>query len=317
MDKKEKYREFCDQERSIPLFSRAWWLDAVCGEDNWNVCLVQKGNEIWAAMPYYHYKKLGISRIVQPQLTQTLGPWIRHSGAKYSKALAWEKDLMEALINQLPSYHYFSQRWHYSRTNWLPFYWKGFSQTTRYTYVIEDLSDLERVYSNFEHSKRKNINKAREVVRVVFHIPAEEFYQNHQMTLASQGENISYSECLFNRLYRAAYERNCGVTIGAYDLNENMHAALFIVWDEESAYDLISTIDPQFRTFGAASLLVKEAIAHVATQTKKFDFEGSMIEGVERSFRQFGAKQLPYFQVKRTPSRILRTLKFLRDLRFK
>ena len=45
-----------------------------------------------------------------------------------------------------------------------------------------------------------------------------------------------------------------------------------------------------------------------------FDFEGSMIEPVERSFRQFGAKQTPYFSVSKTPSRLLKTLFFVKDM---
>ena len=47
MTNKEKYYTFCDIEKTIPIFSQAWWLDAVCGDD-WDVCLVEKGNEIYA-----------------------------------------------------------------------------------------------------------------------------------------------------------------------------------------------------------------------------------------------------------------------------
>ena len=31
-----------------------------------------------------------------------------------------------------------------------------------------------------------------------------------------------------------------------------------------------------------------------------YDFEGSMIEGVEESFRHFGAAQTPYFTIRKT-----------------
>ena len=38
MTNKEKYYTFCDIEKTVPIFSQAWWLDAVCGDD-WDVCL--------------------------------------------------------------------------------------------------------------------------------------------------------------------------------------------------------------------------------------------------------------------------------------
>ena len=69
-----------------------------------------------------------------------------------------------------------------------------------------------------------------------------------------------------------------------------------MIWDAETAYDLISTIDPEYRNSGAASLAVYEIIKYVKTQgITGFDFEGSMIEGVENSFRKFGTVQTPYF----------------------
>jgi hypothetical protein len=51
-----------------------------------------------------------------------------------------------------------------------------------------------------------------------------------------------------------------------------------------------------------------EAIKFASTVTKRFDFEGSMIEPVERFFRAFGAKQTPYFALTHRPSRWLNTV---------
>jgi lipid II:glycine glycyltransferase (peptidoglycan interpeptide bridge formation enzyme) len=293
---KDIYRELCKIEDTIPVFSKPWWLDAVAA-NNWDVSIVDNGGEVKASMPYILKSKFGLRVIKQPPLTQNLGPWIRPTNLTYTKKLAREKDLMEQLIEQLPKHDIFRQSWHYSQTNWLPFYWKGFQQTTRYTYVIEGIKNLDIVFSNFDHSKRKNIKKAQKYVSVVFDISADEFYRNHKMTLAKQNAAISYNYKYFKRIYDAAYSNSSGKTIAAYDADGNLHAALFIIFDDMSAYDLISTIDPTYRKYGAASLLVKEAIRYSAQIVDKFDFEGSMIEPVERSFRRFGARQIPYYQV--------------------
>src|SRR5690554_1433257 len=152
MISKGKYRNLCEVEHSIPIFSKDWWMDAVCGKENWDVLLVEKNNEIIAALPYYLRKKYIYSYISQPKLTQTNGLWIKYpNNQKYSTKLAYEKKVMGEIINQLESLgvDYYSQHFHHSITNWLPFYWSGYQQTTRYTYVIEQTDNIDLVFNGF------------------------------------------------------------------------------------------------------------------------------------------------------------------------
>lgn len=300
LNNKDKYRNLCAEESSIPIFSKDWWLDAVCGDGAWDVDLVEQDGRIIASLPYFQTKKYGMHIVSMPKLTQTMGVWMRYpENQDMFERMECEKEIIQEIVNGggALDVDLFQQNFHYSFTNWLPFSWSGFEQTTRYTYVIDDLSDLDLVFENFEHAKRKNINKAKQIVEIKFDLSAKNFYENHKLTLAKQNQKISYGYDLFARIYQSAYRHNAGKTIYAIDKQGNMHAALFIIWDDASAYDLISTIDPEYRTSGAASLLVREIIRYVATRTKRFDFEGSMIENVENSFRQFGAVQKPYFTI--------------------
>lgn len=98
---KELYRNLCDSEATIPLFSQAWWLDAVAG-DNWDVALVKKGNQVIGALPYVVKKKYGFTLLTQPSLTQTLGPWIKPTQKSYPKKLAYEKDVLGSLQASFP-----------------------------------------------------------------------------------------------------------------------------------------------------------------------------------------------------------------------
>jgi len=296
---KNRYRQFCQTEPSIPIFSKDWWLDAVCGKDNWNVVIVEKGDKIVATMPYYIRTKIGRKLMVQPLLTQTLGPWIRPSQAKYAKQLAEQKDLMFALIEQLPKYDYFAQNFHYSITNWLPFYWKGFQQTTRYTYVIDDLTDMDLVWKGTQENIRTDIRKARNRfnIRVKINLDIEKFLAINELTFKRQGMTLPYSSKLVKHLDEACQFNNARIMFFAEDEKGQIHAAIYIVWDNNSAYYLMGGGHPELRNSGATSLLMWEAIQFATTVTKKFDFEGSMIESVERFFRGFGARQVPYFTV--------------------
>src|SRR5690606_16086214 len=116
-----------------------WWLDALAGPGGWDVVLAEKGGQIVGAMPFTARSWFGFKWLTTPPLTHGLGPWIRPSRAKAANFRGYEKDVMEALIDELPGFDPFVQDWHHSRRNWLPFYWKGFSQTARYTYLLPDI----------------------------------------------------------------------------------------------------------------------------------------------------------------------------------
>jgi hypothetical protein len=307
---KIKYRDFCKKENGIPIFSQDYWLDAVCGEDKWDVAILEKNNEIIASMPYYRVKKFIYSGIQLPLFTPKMGPYVRYpENLKSYDRLSFEKEVFSALIDKLPRTDFFVQGFHPSVTNWLPFYWKGYKQTTKYTYIIDDLTNTDKVFEEFNYAKKKNIKKAESMLEVKFDLTAEAFYQNHVLTLKKQNQKILYPFRVFENIYNAAYSRERGKTIYAVDKAGNLHGALFVVWDDNSAYNLISTIDPDLRNSGSASLLIKEIIRYVATRTKMFDFEGSMIENVENSFRQFAAKQVPYFKIMKYNSWVLKIVK--------
>jgi hypothetical protein len=60
--------------------------------------------------------------------------------------------------------------------------------------------------------------------------------------------------------------------------------------------------DPDLRNSGAHSLLLWDSILFTSRFVKKFDFEGSMNENIERFFRAFGGRQMPIMNVYKKPS---------------
>ena len=49
MTNKERYQQLCDAEPSICVYDQPWWMDAVCGADNWDVLLYEKNGSILVA----------------------------------------------------------------------------------------------------------------------------------------------------------------------------------------------------------------------------------------------------------------------------
>lgn len=312
---KERYRVFCENNRTIPLFLQAWWMEAACIGKSWDVLLYEEKGEIVAFFVFHHLKKHGFKVIVQPQLTQYSGLWINYPDViSASKKVSLEKKIMTYFIEQLDAlgFTYFELNFHPSVTNWLPFYWNGFEQTTRYTYRINDISNADNCFSTFAKVKQQHILNAEKKLRVDFSLSGKDFYLITRQNLLKNKQQISYAEKLFLSLYNAAISRKQAFIIAVRDENDTVHAATFIVWNNVSAYYLITTINPDFRGSGASSLMVWTAIKTLSQKVKAFDFEGSMSENIEHSFRQFGGEQTPYFKIYKHKSALFKMFWALR-----
>lgn len=313
---KDKYKAHCAKEPTIPLFSQHWWLDATAGEESWDVALVEENGEIVASMPYTIKKKWGFTIISQPVLTQTLGPWLPPSDAKYSRQLGLQKKRIQALFEQLPPFDYFQQNWHSSIQNWLPVYWMGFKQTTRYTYIIPDISNLDKVLSSFDSSYRNKIKKAEKTINIKVELPIEKFFEINSLTFARQNLETPYSLDFLKRHDDSLREKKQRVIFYAEDSEKRIHSSLYLTWDAQTAYVHLVGEDPELRNSGAGIALIWHAIQYASNELRlrHFDFEGSMLENVESVRRDCGGVQTPYFSISKTPSSLLKTAIFLREL---
>ena len=295
---KERYRRLCSEAAGLPLFSRDWWLDAACDGEKWDALIVERNGAVAAAMPLY-IPHPGI--VSMPVYTQSMGPWFapEASDAKYTHTLGKRQAICKAFTDALKDYPHFLQNFNYRVTDWLPFYWEGYRETTRYTYLLHDIQDEAALWENMSPNIRRNITKARERCGITVRkgISVEDFMDVQSLTFRRQHLSAPKGGDRLSRLIAACRERCQGDLWGACDDRGRLHAAAFVAWQESSAYYLAGGGDPALRSSGAHSLLLWECIRHAARYTATFDFEGSMIPGVERFFREFGAVQTPYFTI--------------------
>jgi hypothetical protein len=232
MHPKCKYRELCGTNVGTPLFSQDWWLDAAAGESNWDVCAVQPSGEIVASLPYYRTRKLLLDVIRMPHLTPSMSVWIRYpERRKYATRLAYEKEILSELIAGPPRLHYFYQHFHWSFANWLPFYWAGFRQSTRYTYVLECLEDPGALFAGFRENVRREIRKAEKQLRAVKDDDIEKLYDICKKSFERQNKKMPYTLALVKSIDEACRRRGCRKMWFAVDEKERIHSAVYIVWD--------------------------------------------------------------------------------------
>ncbi|MEZ6055211.1 MAG: GNAT family N-acetyltransferase [Planctomycetaceae bacterium] len=293
------------------IFQRPWWLDAVA-PGQWKALEVNRGGQLVARMPIAVERKLGQTLIAKPRLTQTLGPWLLPTDVKQSTRLTQEKEWMTELIDQLPPFSYFCQNFDYSVQNWYPFYLRGFEATVFYTYVIEDLSDMDKVVSGYDSKTRNTIRKGRNEISVRSDLGVEVLWDMTCKSFACSGNVPPYSFEFLARLHAACEANNACKLFFSEDSDGNVHGGLLVVHDEMSAYYLVGGSDPKFRQSAGYSLLVHEAIEYASTVSKVFNFEGSMVEPIERFMRGFGGTQKPIITV-RGYSRMMRLYRHLRE----
>ena len=220
--------------------------------------------------------------------------------------------LVEELLNSLPKHDVYNQGWDHLIFNWLPFVAR-LLQTTNIPIGLRIFLKLI-IYIKISKGIKRNLNKSKKLLKIHMNLDKSTFYNNHQRNLKKLKKNINYSRDYFYKIYEAAVKHNSGFIISAHDNEGNIHSSNFIIWDKNSAYNLISSIDPHFKSSGSQSLLIFEAIKFLSNKTKSFDFEGSMIQNVENSFRRFGAKQISYFNISRNSSKKAKILFALNNL---
>jgi hypothetical protein len=307
MTNKEAYILFCKKESEIPLFSKPWYLDVVCGEEGWDILMIKKGNEVAATMPFLKKKQFGFSLSRMPLITPYLGPYFTK---KFRSAKQREK-LMRVFIEQLPKFDFFDQNIHPSITNWLPFYWEGFEATVRYSFLIDLSQSLEEMFQEISSNYRNNkIAKAQKVIKIVSDRSLEEFYDVQKMTFEKQQMKVPYSFEFIKIFDSILGKENVRKVFFAIDGNEQIHSVAYLTWDKETAYFQMTGSNPKFRNSGASVMIIWEAIkfAKEVLEKKHFDFCGSVIEGIAKVRQEFGGEQVAYFNVKKFESKLLEFL---------
>lgn len=276
---------------SYCLFQDPWWLDLVAQGD-WDEVRIANGGEVIARLPYRKMRRYGARILTQPPLTPYLGPWYRDSTAKAASRFSERRQLTAELVAGLPKADFFAQNQWPKIPDCLPFLWEGFSQRTGYTHWLEQLTDVDALWRGFLEGTRREIRKAEKRVEIVESTDVDALLDLHERAFAQRGLAAPRKRPYVRTVVEGALRANRARLLLGRDADGNLHAANLMVFDERSAHYLLGGSDARYRTSGAASLLMWDAIRFAAARTRIFDFEGSMQEPIARFFRGFNPGML-------------------------
>ena len=266
-------------------------MEAVCAGKQWDVLLAKDDGRICGAMPFLYGKKLGVKYILQPQLTPWSGPWLQ-PGMDFNGRHATLGALADALRDQKAALC--MQCFSPEQTDWQPFHWRGFRQTTRYTYRIPSLSNIDALYRAAPRLRRRYDKGVEAECFVDPNLQLDEFVPFHIAYYGQKGQRDLIPEDLMRRVVTTCCRRNQGLLWGLRRRSDNrLMAAWFVAFDEQCAWSLLLAIG-QEAPHGAMSYLIWQVLRHLSTLTRSFDFEGGMDHNLAYFYSSFGAIQTPY-----------------------
>ncbi len=315
MTEKQIYRVFCQTSKTLPIFFYDWWLDVVCGPDNWDVVLfIDKANEIRGVWPFYRKKAFGFQISKHPVLTPFLGiHLLLPSDIKKSvKRYSFQRKVMKQLVEKLPSFHYFRQNFLPEFMNWQPLFLQNFRQTSYYTHLIDLSLEEKDLFANLSSKRRWEIKKAKEQgYQVIESDDIEKLYELSSHAFIRKGIKPPYSLENLKQLDQELRKRNLRKIYFCVDQKNQILAASYIILDQDKAYYLLGGIDHNLETTYPMSLVFWEKICRLKTLISTLDLEGSMPAEIEQLFTEFGGTKRRFYIITKTKSYLIDILYYL------
>lgn len=281
-------------EYTNSVFEQPWWLDVVA-EGKWEEIILKDENKIKARWSYVKERE----KILMPKLTQSLGFWIAKDIILQDHSFEERKKIIEELLGRLPAAKNVKISLDSNNNYFLPFYWKHYDISPKISYRLNDLSNIDLVYNRFSSVVKKNIKAAQKKVVIKEIDDIEILYHLISKTFEIQNRQNPISKELIKRIYDAAKINNAGKLLYAIDDLGQVYSGAFFVYDSRRCYYLLAGTDPLYRSSGANTLVIWEGIKFASKVSKEFDFEGSMIEGIERFFRKFGGVPVVRYSIRK------------------
>ena len=293
-------------------YAYSWYLDVVC--PMWETLVTE---DYAYVMPLPLKKKWGISYLIHPIWVQQLGVFSAHEVTT---------EIFESFRRRIP-YLMYDFNINYlnkgcvsclvSRVSCLKF-------LSKINLIIPHSKDIDTIRKGYNSNTKRNIAKAQKVGLTIREVKIEEFVSlwksenttmrwdlhatiqplveaaflqctvhNAQSTILSLGEKCTIiDEAVCSGLFVPRL-------FGVYK-DDKLIAALFGMQTRERFIYLIPVSNQAGKEHSAMFLLIDYIIENICCPNGlTFDCEGSMIEGVARFYRGFGAQEQPYASISR------------------
>lgn len=290
----QEWNNFVKVSPQGSVFNLSWYLD--CLNLDFKVLIVSdNSSKIFAGIVIV---KNEIRTFSNPIFVKHLGILFKNDSLRH-KDNALRYKLSTLLIVELKKYKTFDYFFHPKFLNWIPFYWNGFAQETRYTYQTDLTKSSDLIYSSFHEKLRNDIkNAVNNDIKVVTNPNINLFYSTINKTFLRQGSKAPFSKEKLINFIKKMNVHSSFMSFAAVDNDDNIIAVCGYVFSQNTSYLILNGIDIDKNTRGANALMIFESMKLLKEKgITIFDFEGSMLPGVEQFYRRFGAELVPYMRI--------------------
>lgn len=282
---KEKYNAFV-RNNYVPIFYREVFLDIVC-DDFWDVTLYEEEGKIRAAYIFMKKQKYFLNYIVQPKLCPYTGP-LFFNPKEVKKAYSY-------LLDHLPNHQVIIQDYFHD----LPML-EGFkhTDTTKHTHIFEADLNVDLLWEKQSINHRRVIRRAQKQLRYEEEEDMDVFLNFVNTTFQKRNKKVPNDPAVFKKLDMGLAKGGNRKIVKCTNDQNRIVAMCYFIKDEKWTYNMASSVVQDYKHYGI-NLIMWNEITATLKEGRSFDFEGSMIPGIDTFFSRFkGTKKMYYSRYK-------------------
>jgi len=289
---------YAELVKSASVFNFPQWLK-IYGPSLKLFGLFNNDNKLFGAFYWYTETRIAIKRLRVPPYSPHCGLFFSNPAQNRSSINSFNKEVKEKLVDFFDSSkkNLLTLAFPTSIVDLQSFTWKGYKVIPNYTYQINLAHSNEEIFKEFDSKNRNLINKVeKENYEIKPLTDKKILFEFLQQSLLAAKANV-YESILKAIVFDFINDQN-SFTYALKDASGNISSAVLCLYDDKACYYLLAGNNREHMINGANNLLVYKSILKAKELgCKIFDFEGSMIPGVEKFFRSFGGSLVPYYTI--------------------
>lgn len=294
---KQKWDACISKSTDPSIFVYSWYLDAVC--ETWSALIL---NDYEAVFPLAEKSKYKISYLYQPFFSRYFGVYTKGKlndalVAEFLNAIPEKFKFMEFCLNESNGHRA-----------------KGFDVKERKYQELDIKRTHETIQKGYSDNAKRNVKKAVQAgLKIRPDISPEKIVDLFKRSKGGELEIFKPADYkTLIALMNTCVEKKKGQSIAVYD-GATLCAAGFFMFSDNRFVFLKSGVTDEGKSKGAMHLLFDYFIKQNSGKHYVLDFGGSSVDSVARFYKNFGAKDCVYLQVKK--SNLPRIVKWVRSLK--
>lgn len=264
----------------VPLiYAQSWYLDLI--SPGWDALI---SGDYAFVMPLVIKRKFGISFLLQPIFAQQHGIFPETDNATQNAFLT----------NLRTQFRYINI--HLNARHAEPFP-EGFIVHKRENFILQLSPSYADITNNYSKHTRRQIKKAEEnKVSTVKGMQSSEYFDLKISAIKSK--LLMPSMQTLKQLMIYGYNNGNGMIYAAYNENDTLCAAAFFLFAGQRVTYLNAVSTDEGKNINAMHMIVDQFIKEHSGSPLTLDFEGSVIPGIARFYKGFGAEAEYYYCLK-------------------